>query len=69
VAACGASAGGESAALHGCRRSNQVAVTLSLPAVGQNWGVLEPSPDAVAAEDSALVDRPRGDTVAVVHLF
>jgi hypothetical protein len=32
-AACGASARGESAALHGCRRGNQVAVSLSLPAV------------------------------------
>jgi hypothetical protein len=42
VVACGASAGGESAALHGYSRGNQVAVSLSLPAVGQNWDRLEP---------------------------
>jgi hypothetical protein len=42
VVACGASAGGESAALHGCSRGNQVAVSLSLPAVGQNSDRLEP---------------------------
>ena len=64
-----ASARGEPAALQGCRRGNQVAVSLGLPAIGQNWRVLEPGPDAVAAGDSALVDRPRGDAVAVVHLF
>src|SRR4029453_4572348 len=68
-AACGASPHGESAAQHGCRSGNQVGVSLSLSAVRQNWGVLEPGPDAVAAGDSALVDRPRGDAVAVVHLF
>jgi hypothetical protein len=49
------SAHGESAALHGCRRGNQFAVSLSLPAVGQNWSVLEPGPDAVATADRALV--------------
>ncbi len=38
VAACGASARGESAALHGCRRGNQVAVSLSLPARREELG-------------------------------